>query len=105
MGKRIRLNEDQRRWLENLEHFLKHTSYTGDQNLKELMLDGPYAVLHSSEDHPYDQSYDVIVCCENLLTARAVMRYNPGAVFLVVDLESKRLVEQLRKINKGFKFL
>lgn len=90
MGKKVKLNSDQKRSLDKLKKFQEDGTYVGDQDLKEVVLEGhKYAVL--SVRTPVFES---VVCADDETNAREIMNRNYSSFARVVDLSTGEVVAE-----------
>jgi hypothetical protein len=106
MGKKIRLTTEQKVWHENLEWYLKNkVCWAGRQNLKEAVLDGNLAVLSingevgrgTSHKGEWKPMFENVICCEDMDTAWAIVRYNPSSNCCVVNLNSLMVMLEVKR--------
>jgi len=91
--KKIKLTQEQKVWHENLEWYLKNkVVWSGDQNLKEAVLDGKYAVLYGEE-----LCYNAIVCVNTKEDVELQLKWNPFIVAHVIELDHLDLVKEVVK--------
>ena len=98
MGKkRLKLTDEQKRWHKHLEWFLSAKClWLGEHNLKEIVLDGRFAVL-SVHGRPACDCFTDITCVETMEEADLQIRWNPYTYLQVVDLEYISVKMTLRK--------
>lgn len=88
MAKKVKLNSEQKRRLDKLKKLQNSGQYIGDQDLKEVVLDGgKYAVL--SMRNPVFES---IVCADDEDSAREVMRRNYSSFARIVNLTTGEII-------------
>ena len=90
--KKIKLNSTQKRHLERIKKLQKDGVYVGEQDLKDMVLDGKYAVL--SIRNPV---FDTIICADDEETARAIMKYNRSSFTRIVNLDTNDMVNESNK--------
>jgi len=115
MGKksRIRLTVEQKQWLENLEWYLENkVCWAGDEDLKELVQDGKYAVLMCGKPIEYAKDkaplegfncprwdfFDSLLCCDARHSAECIIKYSPGSLFRLVELDYLMELMEVRKL-------
>jgi len=91
--KKIKLNSTQEKRLKTLKKYLEdHQCWAGDQDLREVMLDGGIVVL--SVGAPV---FNVAVACETEENARAICKYNPYSHAKVLDLDTGNVMWEEEK--------
>jgi len=99
--KKIKLNEEQKRWHQNLLEYIQKGGVRLDteQNLKECILDGPFAILSVRGDFDWDCRYfDCIVCTDTFEEAKVVVKWSCSTASHVIDLrEPKTMYEERRR--------
>lgn len=85
------MSSDKKR-LERLKKIRNSGIYTGDQNMKDIVKDGRYAVL--SVRNPV---FDNITCANNEEQARAIVRYNYNSFARIIDLDNGEVVSECVK--------
>lgn len=99
--KRIKLTPEQKKWHKHLEWYLeKKVNWIGDQDLKDVVLDGKYAVLMLCSIPEMNGCYDRIVCADTVEGAESVMEYNTSPVVRLVELDFLMELKEIREMSK-----
>ena len=100
MGKRIRLTPEQKRWHKHLEWYLeKKVNWIGTQELKDVVLDGKYAVLMLCSVPEMSGCWDVVVCTDTVEIAECVMKYSTSHCVRLVDLDFLMELKEIKKMH------
>jgi hypothetical protein len=93
---KIKLTKEQKVWHENLEWYLKNkVSWKSEQNTKDAVLDGKYAVLFASGKDDYFSSMICIDCKEGI---DVLLAYCPSYTTAhAIELDHMDLVVEVRK--------
>jgi hypothetical protein len=91
--KKIKLDSRQEKRLKVLKKHLElHNCWHGDQDLREVMLDGSIVVLGVRAP-----IFNTAVACDSVDNARAVCKYNPDAHTRVLDLDTGKVLWEEEK--------
>ena len=105
--KRIRLNKEQKSILKNLEWFVANRiNWVGEQDLKEAVLDGHWAVFSIRED-PYKtyakywtfDCFDCLLMTDSQKGADAIVKWNSPTHALMVNM---RYFNETREVRNSW---
>jgi hypothetical protein len=106
VAKKIRLTEQQQKWYNTLVDVINCNifEWKGDQDLKECVLGGQYAIFTSDNVLRKRLVMNTLVCAKSRKRGQDIMTYNPGRHFMLVDLESGLVIEERTKIGTSILF-
>ncbi|MHA2280176.1 MAG: hypothetical protein ACXAC5_04800 [Promethearchaeota archaeon] len=86
--KKIKLTKEQKVWLENLQWYLKNkVNWVGDQDLRDCVIDGKYAILSVSHEPMWWDCFDGIMCTDSMDSVKCIIEWSPCCEVRVVELE------------------
>jgi hypothetical protein len=94
-----KLTPDQKKWLANLQEYLKGMNWVGDQDLKEFV-EGKFGVLSVREEGWPENTFDCFIGADDFAGAEAIVKYNSNAVSRIIELEA---CETLKEVKRSFK--
>jgi hypothetical protein len=86
--KKIKLTKEQKVWHKNLVWYLENKlNWVGDQNLKEAVQDGKYAIISESQEPLWWDCFDGITCTDSMESVRCILKWTPCISARVVELD------------------
>jgi hypothetical protein len=99
---KVKLSNQQKQWLENLEWFLlyKVISKIDNKRIQEVVTFGRYAVISHRNDPSENDYFTSVVGCEDVHTAECMVKYNWDTCAYIVDLEDLMVIKYVERYWK-----